>query len=414
MKTVEVQTRPFESLKGSHPTLYQAVRDVFPETVELRRHIRQHPELAFEETETAKLVAAKLSEWGYEVRTGVGGTGVVGLLKGKAPGPVVGLRADMDALPMNDEIEEPYKSSRPGVAHTCGHDAHTSILLGVAQAFAKTGLEKGSLKVIFQPAEEIGKGAQAMIKDQALEDPKVDVMAGLHVHPTIRTGEFSLASAEFTCAAVDIFELQFKGKGGHAAHPHQTVDPIMMAAQALVALQQIVSRQTDPLDSVVLSFGQLKAGTKATIIPDTVTVAGTVRTLKPETRAQMEEKIRSISEGVARGFGGDCTLDYQYGPPSIKVGDVPRRLLEETIGTLYGPDALKDTLPSMGGEDFSYFSNEVPSVFFRLGTRGENERTAFPNHNSQFDVDEEAFLYGISVLIALTNQFLENEKGDFR
>lgn len=414
MKSVEDKADLFELLKASHPDLHRVVKGVFAETVELRRQIRQSPELAFNEIETAKLVADKLQEWGFEVQTGVGGTGVVGLLNGKASGPVVGLRADMDALPMMDEIDEPYRSGRPGIAHTCGHDAHTAILLGVARAFSEMGLEKGCLKVIFQPAEEVGEGAAAMIKDQVLINPAVDVMAGLHVHPTVRTGEFSLATAEYSCAAVDIFELEFKGSGGHAAHPHQTVDPIMIAAQALVALQQIVSRQTDPLDSVVLSFGKIQAGTKATIIPDSVIVSGTVRTLNPDTRSQMEQRIQSISAGIARGFGGDCTLTYHYGPPSIKVSEVPRQLLKETIGTLYGKDALKETLPSMGGEDFSYFSNEVPSVFFRLGTHGEDERTAFPNHNSRFNVDEHSFLYGISVLVALTQKFLDQEEGEFR
>ncbi|SIT72803.1 M20 metallopeptidase family protein [Edaphobacillus lindanitolerans] len=412
MMTGQEISTPFERLKETRPDLYEAVQNVFSDTVETRRQIRRHPELAFQETETAKLVAGRLKEWGYEVQEGVGGTGVVGVLKGARPGPVVGLRADMDALPMNDLIDEPYRSEHGGIAHTCGHDAHTAILLGAAKVFSQAGLSRGSLKVIFQPAEEIGEGAAAMIRDGALGNPDVDVMAGLHVHPTVCVGEFSLATPEFTCAAVDLFELEFRGQGGHAAHPHETVDPIMMTAQALVTLQQIVSRQTDPLDSVVLSFGQIHAGTKDTIIPDAVKVSGTVRTLKPETRNRMEERIRSIASGIASGLGGSCTLDYRYGPPSIKVGEVPRRMLEETISRLFGSDALKETAPSMGGEDFSYFSNEVPSVFFRLGTNG-GERTAYPNHNARFDVDEQSFLYGISTLVELTNTFLEKDKGEF-
>lgn len=403
----------FEELKESRPELYATVRGVFEEAVATRRHLHAHPELSFEETETAKFVADKLRSWGYDVRESVGGTGVIGVLEGAAPGPVVGLRADMDALPMQDEIDQPYRSTRDGKAHTCGHDAHTAILLGVARAFSETGLERGTLKLVFQPAEEIGKGAEAMIRDGALDNPKVDVMAGLHVHPSVRTGEFSLSTTGFATAAGDFFELEFKGEGGHAAYPHQTVDPIMIAAQTLVTMQQIVSRQTDPLDSVVLSFGKIDGGTKNNIIPDSVTVEGTVRTVLPETRNRMEERMRAIAEGVAGGLDGTCELTYHYGVPSVKNADVPSQVFAETVDSLFGPDSLKKVIPAMGGEDFSFFSEKVPSVFFRLGTHGEDDRTAYANHNNRFDVDEDAFLYGIATFIELTNRLTAMEPGEF-
>lgn len=403
--------KEFKTLKSSHPDWHDSIEAVFDKVVAIRRDLHKHPELAFEEIRTAGIVAGLLKEWGYEVREAVGKTGVIGLLHGAAPGPVIGLRADMDALPMNDKIDQPYRSENNGLAHTCGHDAHTSILLGVAKLFAERGLESGTLKLIFQPAEEIGQGADAMIKDGALENPKVDAMAGLHVHPTLKTGEFSITEAKYSCAAVDIFELVITGAGGHAAHPHQTVDPILIAAQVLVALQQIVSRQTDPLDSVVLSFGQIEGGTKATIIPDSVLLKGTVRTLKPETRAQMPEKIESIATGIARSFKGDAVLTYHHVTPSIKIDEEMRGLLTETVSELFGAQALHIASPSMGGEDFSYFSQEVPSVFFRLGTKN-GEQTAFPNHNSRFDVDEQSFLYGISVLSLLAHKFLQTTKGE--
>lgn len=400
----------FSQLEQTHTEWHQAISAVFSEIVKIRRDLRAHPELAFQESRTADIVAGLLKEWGYEVQERVGKTGVIGILKSEVPGPVMGLRADMDALPMMDEIDKPYRSTKSGIAHTCGHDAHTSILLGVAKLFSEKGLPGGTLKLVFQPAEEIGEGAAAMIADGVLENPKVDFMAGLHVHPTIETGEFSVTETEFSCAAVDIFELQVTGKGGHAAHPHQTVDPIMIAAQILVALQQIVSRQIDPLDSVVLSFGQIEGGSKATIIPNSVLLKGTVRTLNPETRSQMPDRIKGIAKGIARSFGGDCELDYQFITPSIKINYDARALLTETIGELFGEEALKTVLPSMGGEDFAYYSEKVPSVFFRLGTNSGQE-TAYPNHNTRFDVDEQAFLYGISVLSLLTHNYLKKNEG---
>jgi amidohydrolase len=410
--TVTVGNSPeFSNLAQTHPEWHEAVSSVFDEVVAIRRDLHKNPELSFQETRTAGIVSSLLREWGYEVRENVGGTGVIGLLKSGLPGPVVGLRADMDALPMMDEIAADYRSQKEGAAHTCGHDAHTAILLGVAKLFSEKGLPCGTLKLLFQPAEEIGEGAAAMIADGALQNPEVDMMAGLHVHPTLHTGEFSVTTAEYSCAAVDIFELEVKGQGGHAAHPHQTIDPIMISAQILVALQQIVSRQIDPLDSVVLSFGQIEAGSKATIIPNSVLLKGTVRTLKPETRKEMPERMAAIAKGIARSFGGDCELDYQFITPSIKIDGGARELLSDTISSLYGEDALKISLPSMGGEDFAYFSQEVPSVFFRLGTKG-GEATAFPNHNTRFDVDEQAFLYGMSVLGLLTYNYLKKNEGE--
>lgn len=403
--------REFSSLAQTHPDWHAAIGSMFEEIVDIRRDLHKNPELSFQETRTAGIVSARLREWGYEVRENVGGTGVIGLLKSDVPGPVVGLRADMDALPMMDEISADYRSQRDGAAHTCGHDAHTAILLGVAKLYAEKGLPCGTLKLIFQPAEEIGEGAAAMIAAGALQNPQVDLMAGLHVHPTLHTGEFSVTTAEYSCASVDIFELEVKGRGGHAAHPHQTIDPIMISAQILVALQQIVSRQIDPLDSVVLSFGQIEAGSKATIIPNSVLLKGTVRTLKPQTRKEMPERMAAIASGIAQSFGGECELDYQFITPSIKIDGSARELLADTISELYGDEALKISLPSMGGEDFAYFSQEVPSVFFRLGTKN-GEATAFPNHNTRFDVDEQALLYGMSVLGLLTYNYLKKNEGE--
>lgn len=395
----------FEKLKDVHPQLYEAILSNYDDLVEIRRDLRQHPELAFQEERTSKVVATYLRQWGYEVQESIGGTGVIGILKGKEEGRVLGLRADMDALPMLDEIDENYRSIHDGVAHTCGHDVHTTNLLGVAKVFSEIGLEKGTLKLIFQPAEEIGLGAKKMIEDGALENPVMDMIAGLHVAPSLKVGEFSVSNDVYSGAAVDIFELTVTGRGGHAAHPHLAVDAVMITAQILVALQQIVSRQIDPLDSVVLSVGQIQGGTKGTILPNTVTVNGTVRTLNPKTREVMEERMSQIAENVAKAFGGSCNLNYDYVTPALKNDDACKAFFVSTTRSAFGQDAVGFSNPSMGGEDFAYFSQEVPSVFFRLGTCS-GDSTSNGIHTTRFNVDEKAILFGIGALSNLALSFL--------
>lgn len=413
METSQMTNVNFDKLKEVNPKLYESIVSNYDELVEIRRDLRKHPELAFQEKRTSQIVASYLKAWGYEVQEGIGGTGVIGILKGKEEGRVIGLRADMDALPMPDEIDNEYRSVHEGVAHTCGHDVHTTNLLGVAKVFSEIGLEKGTLKLIFQPAEEVGRGAKKMIDDGALENPAMDMMAGLHVAPSVKVGEFSVSNAVYSGAAVDIFELTVSGKGGHAAHPHLAVDAVMITAQVLVALQQIVSRQIDPLDPVVLSVGQIQGGTKGTILPDTVTLNGTVRTLNPATRATMEESILQIASNVANAFGGSCKLTYDYVTPSVKNDEAVKAFFVKTAEAAFGPDKVSYSNPSMGGEDFAFFSQEVPSVFFRLGTNS-GQSTSHGIHTTRFNVDEEALLFGIGALSNLALTFLENEEGDLK
>jgi amidohydrolase len=400
----------FSKVEAHYPKINEAIVRNLDEIIAIRRDFRKHPELAFEEKRTASIVASYLRQWGYEVQENVGGTGVVGLLNGKQPGKVIGLRADMDALPMPDEISASYKSLNDGIAHTCGHDVHTANLLGVAKVFSEIGLEKGTLKFIFQPAEEIGQGAKAMIDDGVMENPKVDFMAGLHVAPTLNVGEFSLTNADYTCGAVDIFELVIEGKGGHAAHPHLAVDAVMISAQVLVALQQIASRQVDPLKPVVLSVGQIQGGTKGTILPNTVTMNGTVRTLDPSVRDQVPQSMEKIATQIAEAYGGKAYLDYQKVTPSIKSDAAARVALSELVVDLFGKESFKWVNPSMGGEDFAYFSQLVPSVFFRLGTKSSDD-TAYGNHHPKFNVDEEAIRFGMTVFSVLTQRYLNEEEG---
>jgi amidohydrolase len=401
----------FSKVEAKYPEINEAVIRNLDDIITIRRDLRKHPELAFEEKRTASIVASYLRQWGYEVQEHVGGTGIVGLLRGKQPGKVIGLRADMDALPMPDEISSSYKSLNNGVAHTCGHDVHTANLLGVAKVFSEIGLEKGTLKFIFQPAEEIGQGAKAMIDDGVMENPKVDFMAGLHVAPTLEVGEFSLTDAEYSCGAVDIFELVIEGKGGHAAHPHLAVDAVMISAQVLVALQQIASRQVDPLKPVVLSIGQIQGGTKGTILPSTVTMNGTVRTLDPSVRDQVPESMEKIATHVAEAYGGKAYLNYQKVTPSIKTDKPSKQAFNELVVDLFGKESFKWVNPSMGGEDFAYFSQLVPSVFFRLGTKS-SEDTAYGIHNPKFNIDEEAIRYGMTVFSVLAHKFLNEEEGE--
>ena len=411
MSLLQTKQHPFDRVKEQHPALLEAVNAVFDEMVAIRRDLRQHPELAFQEKRTASIVATYLHEWGYEVTEGVGITGVIGVLKGKAPGPVIGLRADMDALPMADDIDEAYKSVNLNVAHTCGHDFHTANLLGVAKVYSMIGLERGTLKLIFQPAEEVGAGAKAMIEAGALHNPTMDLMAGLHVAPALEVGKFATTNAQFSGAAVDLFELEVTGKGGHAAHPHLAVDAVMITAQVLVALQQIVSRQIDPIDSVVLSVGQIQGGTKGTILPNTVTVNGTVRTLLPATREEMPKRIEQVAANVAAAFGGSVRLTYEHVTPSVQNDESAKELLKDVVGELFGEEALVFRNPSMGGEDFAYFSQAVPSVFFNLGTKS-GESTAFGLHTTKFNLDEEAMRYGMTVLSYITHKYLQRAEGD--
>lgn len=396
----------FERLKEKNSRLYNFINENFEGLVDLRRAFRKHPELSFEEVETSEKIAELLEEWGFEVQTAVGRTGVIGILQGKKKGKVIGLRADMDALPMDDEIDEDYKSLIKGKAHTCGHDVHMTNLLGVAKYFGENGLQEGSIKVIFQPAEEIAKGAYAMIQDGALDNPTVDVMIGLHVHPTVETGEFSLTTSRYGGAAADTFNINIIGREGHAAYPHQTIDPITISSHVIIALQSIVSRYVDPLDPVVISIGKIQGGVKSNIIPNEVTLEGTVRTLDMKTRAFIVSQMEKVSTSIVESFGASIQFNYEYGPPSIDNDPAVKEFFAQMITDVFGEDCLKFVKPGMGGEDFAFFSQEVPAVFFRLGTKA-NEATAYSNHHAKFNVDEQALKFGIAAFV----EFVERYQG---
>lgn len=373
-----------------------------------RRDFHQNPEIAYEEKRTASIVASHLKELGLEVKTGVGKTGVVGVLKGKEDGPTVGLRADMDALPMKDAKEKEYASKVEGKAHACGHDAHTSILMGVAKLFCEQGsLQRGNIKFIFQPAEEDVGGALSMIKDNVLEnDPKVDAIAGLHVDNGMPTGKVAI-NPGYGCAAVDSIRIKIFGKSGHAAYPHKSIDPIVIASNVITSLQQLASRQVDPLESFVFSVGKITGGSARNIIAPDVEMIGTVRTLNPELRDKIPSRMEMIIKGITEGFGATYKFDYNKGAPAIINDDVLTDLLQQTVDNVLGENHYEIINPSMGGEDFSFFTHQVPGVFFRLGTGNREKGIVYGGHHELFDIDEDALPNGVALLHSFALNYIE-------
>ena len=391
---------------SEEPLLVEA-KKLQNQLVEWRRDFHQHPELGFEEERTSQIVADYLESLGLEVER-IAKTGVVGLLKGESPGPTVGLRADMDALPIHDQKEDvPYRSTVDGKMHACGHDAHTTMLMGAATILSKQPLKRGNIKFIFQPAEETEGGAESMIREGCLENPKVDVMAGLHVDSRIDTGSITVTEGSIGCASTDYLEIEVIGKGGHAAHPHQTVDSIAVAGEVITSLQQIVSRQIAPIESAVVTLGTIEGGTINNVIAPSVKMTGTVRTLNPEIRKMMPEKIEQVVKGVTSAFGADYNLIYDPGFPSI-INDLSLRdMVEEVADIVLGEGHRSRQKPSLGGEDFAYYTQEVPSIFFRLGV-GNDEMVRYPGHHPKFDIDENALPYGSAMLAKFATYYIEH------
>ncbi len=390
-------------------TIRADIDEILPGVVADRRHLHQNPELAFEEYETAKFVADRLSQLGVEdIKTGVGKTGVTALVKGKkGDGKVIMLRADMDALPILEEVEAEYTSQAAGKMHACGHDAHTAMLLGVARILMDHRDDfKGTVKLLFQPAEEVPPGgAQAMIKDGALQDPKVDASLGLHVASDMPAGQIGVRVGPGS-AGSDRFRITIQGKGGHAARPQNAVDPVVIGSNIVLALQSLVSRETDPMDSAVISTTAFIAGEAFNVIPDTAELRGTVRTISEETRTRIEQRLPEVVKGIAAAMGAEAKIDYIKGYPSVQndeaMADIVRRAAVEACGE----EQVIESELGMGGEDFSYFSLEVPSCFFRCGTRNEERGIVWGHHHPKFDVEEEGFVNGMATMANAAITFL--------
>ena len=377
------------------------------ELIEVRRDLHAHPETAFEEVRTSGFVAGRLRAMGLEAKTGVGKTGVLATIKGGKPGKTVLLRADMDALPIQEENDVPYRSTTPGAMHACGHDCHTSILLGVGQKLIQeVGSWPGAVKLCFQPAEEQGGGADAMIADGALENPAPDAAFGLHVWQDLDLGKIGVTSGPFM-AAVDEFTVTLSGKGAHAAQPHLGVDPVLCAAHMVTALQAIASRETDPFSEVVVSVTQFHAGTAFNIIPPDATLNGTVRVFDPATWEGLPARFERIARGVATAF--DCRVDVRYirhNRPT--VNDPKMATLARAVAVdLVGEENVVDDLRTMGGEDFSAFLARVPGCFIAIGSRNVAKGLIYGHHHPRFDVDEQCLRIGAEMLLRTARRFLE-------
>jgi amidohydrolase len=373
---------------------------------EIRRTIHMHPELMYEEEKTAGLVSDELEKFGIEVKKGVAKTGVVGLLRGAKEGKTIAIRADMDALPIEEANPVPYASKIRGIMHACGHDAHTAILLGVAKYFSSRADDLyGNIKWIFQPAEEGGAGGKIMTDEGVLENPKVDAIFGAHVFPDLSIGKIGIHEKE-ALAAADHVIIKLIGKGAHGAYPHLSRDPILAAGHLITQIHSIVSRNISPLDSAVISLGKINGGTAFNIIPDAVEILGTARSLTPQVREQLKEKLEQVCRGVAKSFGLDCQFVFEYGYPPLVNDPQMSHLVATACGKAIGKENVEYIRPSMGGEDFAYYLEKVPGSFFRLGCRNEKKGFVHPFHNSRFDIDEDVLPFGVEMFVRIIEEYL--------
>ncbi len=367
--------------------LFERLQEVYPEMVSFRRDLHMYPELSHHEINTPKKVAAFLTDLGLEVRTEVGGRGVVGLLKGGKPGKTVALRADFDALPIQEENDLEFKSRVPGVMHACGHDIHTAGLLGVAKVLSEVKDEiEGNIVFLHQFAEEvIPGGAKAMIEDGCLDG--VDVVYGAHVSSIHPLGQIGVKEGD-AMAAGDTFEIDIFGKGGHAATPHLTVDPITLGSQIVMNLQQVVSRKVDPIKPAVVSVAAFNAGTGFNVIPDKAKITGTVRTFDEDVRDMIEDLIGEIVNSTCKGVGATAQCRYVRGYPAVKNDPFETKRVEKLAKNLFGEENVHELSPQMGMEDFAYYLKEVPGTFVWVGGNTESIEL-FPHHHPKFNVDEQ-------------------------
>ncbi|GAB4402522.1 MAG: M20 aminoacylase family protein [Rhodoferax sp.] len=403
-----------------HSRAFAQIAAFHPELTAFRRELHANPELGFEEHQTARRVAQALQVCGVDaVHTGIGRTGVVALIHGRsrASGRAIGLRADMDALPLTELGDRPWKSTRPGLMHACGHDGHTAMLLGAARYLAQTRQFDGTAVLIFQPGEEGFAGAQAMIDDGLFERFPVESVYALHNWPALPAGYIGLNPGPMMAAA-DKLRITVTGRGGHGAHPDQTVDPVLVAAHLITALQSIVSRNLDPVDSGVISVCALRAGDPGamSVIPDSATLVGTVRTFLPEVQALIEQRLHALCAGVAQAFGAQIqvTLDKLY-PATINHAE-PAALAAEVAQALVGPErVVRNLKPSMGAEDFSFMLRAKPGAYLRLG-QGPQAPDAQPGcalHNPAYDFNDAVLPLGAALHASLVEHALPLESRQF-
>jgi len=379
-----------------------------PELTEWRRDLHAHPELGLEEHRTSQVVADKLAAWGIEVTRGLAGTGLVGTLKVGNSARSIGIRADMDCLPMTEENDFAHRSTTPGRMHACGHDGHTTMLLGAAKYLAETRNFDGTVHFIFQPAEENAGGGRIMVEEGLFQRFPCDMVFGAHNDTALPVGTITAVAGPVS-AASDRFIITLAGKGGHAARPHMTIDPVVVGSHVVLAMQSIVARRTDPLASAVVSITQFHAGSAHNVIPDTATLSGTVRTLRPEVQDEVERLIPQIVNATAAAHGAVASIDYKRGYPPVVNNAAAAERAALAGGKLLGTDkVLRQRPPTMGGEDFSYMAQAVPGCFVRIG-QAEGDRFTTQVHHPKYDFNDAILPIGASYWATLVEQELAKD-----
>jgi amidohydrolase len=384
------------------------IRAMQPQLVEWRRQLHQRPELGFREELTAEFVTQQLGKMGIRYQTGIAKTGIVATIEGHQPGKVLAIRADMDALPIQEENEVPYRSQHEGIMHACAHDGHTAIALGTADYLARHRSHfRGTVKIIFQPAEEGPGGAKPMIEAGVLKHPQVDAIIGLHLWNNLPLGTVGVRSGALM-GAVECFRCTIQGRGGHGAMPHQTIDSIVVSAQIVSALQTIVARNVNPIESAVVTVGELHAGTALNVIADTARMSGTVRYFDPAFEGYFGKRIEEIVAGICQAHGATCDLDYwQLYPPVIndpQMTDLVRSVALDVLETQAG---IAPQCQTMGGEDMSFFLQEVPGCYFFLGSANPAKGLTYPHHHPRFDFDEAALAMGVEMFVRCVEKFCD-------
>jgi amidohydrolase len=396
-----------EGITVNKDQIWALAREVHPFAVEARRQFHRHPELSFQEKETSAFVASKLEEMGCEFQTGVGGYGIKAILRGGKPGKVVALRADMDALPIHEETGLPFASAVAGVMHACGHDVHTATLLGTAKALKSIQADlPGTVVLIFQPGEEQNPGgASLMIKDGVLENPKVDGIFGLHVAPNIEAGTLAFGAGPML-ASPDDFYVTIVGKGGHGAYPHLCIDPVMVTAQCITLLQQVVARNVSPFDSVVITVGAIHGGAANNVIPDEVTFKGTVRTMNTAVQQKMPERMEAVIRGVCEAAGATYKFKYDFGYPALVNDAACTEIARSAALRVLPAEQVQQQTPTMGGEDFAFYLQQVPGNFGRLGAMEPGTEKPYGLHTSKLLIDEESVAVGVAYYLSVVQEFL--------
>ena len=380
---------------------------LYDDMVSVRRDLHRHPELGFQETRTAGIVAETLNGLGLEAQTGVGQTGVVGLLEGTRPGPTVLLRFDMDALPIQEESDHPYVSTNPGVMHACGHDGHVAMGLGLARLFARRQREMaGSLKFLFQPAEEGLGGALAVMADGALVDPRPDVALAMHLWSPVPLGKARVIEGP-AMASSSVFTITVEGKGGHGAAPHLAIDPIVAAAQIVIALQSIVSRNTNPHDSIVVSIGEFSAGTTFNVIPERAVLKGTVRSYDKASHRMAYRRILEMATNMATAFGCRATMETVAIVSAVVNAPGPTSVVRAAAEHILGGDNILEHR-TMAAEDMGYILEEIPGCYFFVGCSNGNPATQYAHHHPRFDFDERAMIDGVAVMAQAAASYVMN------